>query len=65
QPADIFLQQMKDDTEAVYLPIGGTTDDKWLNTFLIRIPLTKFVKPISVLEEQSAQDQTPEASQQS
>ncbi|UBX98446.1 hypothetical protein K6987_02680 [Mycoplasmopsis synoviae] len=46
QPADIFLQQMKDDTEAVYLPIGGTTDDKWLNTFLIRIPLTKFVKAI-------------------
>ncbi|MFA7704174.1 hemagglutinin [Mycoplasmopsis synoviae] len=46
QPADIFLQQMKDDTEAVYLPIGGTTDDKWLNTFLIRIPLNKFVKAI-------------------
>ncbi|MFN3044448.1 GA module-containing protein [Mycoplasmoides gallisepticum] len=47
QPADIFLQQMKDDTEAVYLAIGGTTDDQWLNAFLIRIPLTKFVKPLT------------------
>ncbi|WP_225587970.1 hypothetical protein [Mycoplasmopsis synoviae] len=43
---NVFLQQMKDDTEAVYLAIGGTTDDKWLNTFLIRIPLNKFVKVI-------------------
>ncbi|MFN3044953.1 hypothetical protein ACK3C2_03960, partial [Mycoplasmoides gallisepticum] len=47
QPADIFLQQMKDDKEAVYLAIGGTTDDQWLNAFLIRIPLTKFVKPLT------------------
>ncbi|MFL0990409.1 hemagglutinin, partial [Mycoplasmopsis synoviae] len=38
--------------------------NNWLNTVLVRIPLTKFVRSISVLEEQSAQDQTPEASQQ-
>ncbi|MES3497610.1 hypothetical protein QMY45_03935, partial [Mycoplasmoides gallisepticum] len=23
------------------------TDDQWLNAFLIRIPLTKFVKPLT------------------
>ncbi|MFL1058634.1 hemagglutinin, partial [Mycoplasmopsis synoviae] len=52
------------DTEAVYFAVTALTNDKWLNTVLVRIPLTKFVRPISVLEEQSAQDQTPEASQQ-
>ncbi|MFL0973630.1 hypothetical protein [Mycoplasmopsis synoviae] len=55
---------MKNDTEAVYFAVNGVGDNKWLNTFLIRIPLTKFIRPVSVLEEQSAQDQTPEASQQ-
>ncbi|UBX99386.1 hypothetical protein [Mycoplasmopsis synoviae] len=43
---NIFLQQMHMDSEAVYLPIGGLTDDQWLNAFLIRIPLNKFVKAI-------------------
>nr|WP_224760359.1 hemagglutinin [Mycoplasmopsis synoviae] len=61
---NVFLQQIQRDTEAVYLPVTALTNDKWLNTVLVRIPLTKFVRPISVLEEQSAQDQTPEASQQ-
>nr|WP_318219751.1 hypothetical protein [Mycoplasmopsis synoviae] len=61
---NVFLQQMKNDTEAVYFAVTALTNDKWLNTVLVRIPLTKFVRPISVLEEQSAQDQTPEASQQ-
>ncbi|WP_318025391.1 hypothetical protein [Mycoplasmopsis synoviae] len=62
---NVFLQQIQGDTEAVYLPVTAIASNKWLNTFLIRIPLTKFVRPVSVLEEQSAQDQTPEASQQS
>ncbi|WP_408633533.1 hemagglutinin [Mycoplasmopsis synoviae] len=60
----VFLQQIKGDTEAVYFAVTAIASNNWLNTFLIRIPLTKFVRPISVLEEQSAQDQTPEASQQ-
>ncbi|UBX99389.1 hemagglutinin [Mycoplasmopsis synoviae] len=61
---NVFLQQIKGDKEAVYFAVTAVTIDKWLNTVLVRIPLTKFVRPISVLEEQSAQDQTPEASQQ-
>ncbi|WP_225601423.1 hemagglutinin [Mycoplasmopsis synoviae] len=59
-----FLQQVNGDSTAVYFAVMGVTSNGWVNTFLIRIPLTKFVRPISVLEEQSAQDQTPEASQQ-
>ncbi|WP_369021699.1 hypothetical protein [Mycoplasmopsis synoviae] len=55
---NVFLQQIKGDTEAVYFAVSAIASNNWLNTFLIRIPLTKFVKPISVL-------QTPEASQQS
>ncbi|AKB11000.1 hypothetical protein [Mycoplasmopsis synoviae] len=62
---NVFLQQMKNDTEAVYFAVTAIASNNWLNTVLVRIPLTKFVRPISVLEEQSAQDQTPEASQQS
>ncbi|AAZ43655.2 hypothetical protein [Mycoplasmopsis synoviae] len=53
---NVFLQQIQGDTEAVYLPVTALTSDKWLNTVLVRIPLTKFVRPISVLEEQSVQD---------
>ncbi|MEJ1834860.1 hypothetical protein WC226_03410, partial [Mycoplasmopsis synoviae] len=34
--------------EAVYLPVIGVANNRWLNTFLIRIPLTKFVKPLTV-----------------
>ncbi|MFL0973626.1 hemagglutinin [Mycoplasmopsis synoviae] len=62
---NVFLQQIQGDTEAVYLPVTAIASNNWLNTVLVRIPLTKFVRSISVLEEQSAQDQTPEASQQS
>ncbi|WP_369022464.1 hypothetical protein [Mycoplasmopsis synoviae] len=61
---NVFLQQVHGDSSAVYFAVTALTNDKWLNTVLVRIPLTKFVRPISVLEEQSAQDQTPEASQQ-
>ncbi|MFL1073609.1 hemagglutinin, partial [Mycoplasmopsis synoviae] len=42
----VFLQQIKGDTEAVYFPVSAIASNGWLNTFLIRIPLTKFVKPI-------------------
>ncbi|MFL1073503.1 hemagglutinin, partial [Mycoplasmopsis synoviae] len=59
---NVFLQQIQGDTEAVYLPVTAIASNNWLNTVLVRIPLTKFVRSISVLEEQSAQDQTPEAS---
>ncbi|MFA7705464.1 hemagglutinin [Mycoplasmopsis synoviae] len=47
-PNAVFVQQMKDDSEAVYLPVIGVANNRWLNTFLIRIPLTKFVKPLTV-----------------
>ncbi|AAZ43645.1 hypothetical protein [Mycoplasmopsis synoviae] len=46
----VFLQQVQDDSNAVYFAVNGVTSKGWLNTFLIRIPLTKFVRPISVLE---------------
>ncbi|MBD5788879.1 phase-variable hemagglutinin, partial [Mycoplasma synoviae GX11-T] len=44
---NVFLQQMKNDTEAVYFAVTALTNDKWLNTVLVRIPLTKFVRPIT------------------
>ncbi|MFL1038950.1 hemagglutinin, partial [Mycoplasmopsis synoviae] len=50
---NVFLQQMKNDTEAVYFAVNAIASNNWLNTFLIKIPLTKFVRPISVLEEQT------------
>ncbi|AWL84061.1 hemagglutinin [Mycoplasmopsis synoviae] len=62
---NVFLQQIQGDTKAVYFAVTPIASNNWLNTVLVRIPLTKFVRPISVLEEQSAQDQTPEALQQS
>ncbi|MFL1073603.1 hemagglutinin, partial [Mycoplasmopsis synoviae] len=34
-------------TEAVYFAVNGVTSEGWLNTFLISIPLTKFVRPIA------------------
>ncbi|MFL0973757.1 hypothetical protein ACJOMP_03960, partial [Mycoplasmopsis synoviae] len=43
-----FLQQVNGDSRAVYFAVNGVTSKGWLNTFLIRIPLTKFVKPLSV-----------------
>ncbi|UQZ95757.1 hypothetical protein F9C22_03310 [Mycoplasmoides gallisepticum] len=43
----VFLQQIQGDTKAVYFAVNGVGDNKWLNTFLIRIPLTKFVKPLT------------------
>ncbi|MFL1058633.1 hemagglutinin, partial [Mycoplasmopsis synoviae] len=44
---NVFLQQIQGDTEAVYLPVTAHTSDKWLITVLVRIPLTKFVKPVT------------------
>ncbi|WP_258408902.1 hemagglutinin [Mycoplasmopsis synoviae] len=57
---NVFLQQMKNDTEAVYLPVTALTSDKWLNTVLVRIPLTKFVKPLTEFQAQSATAPTQE-----
>ncbi|WP_421466775.1 hypothetical protein [Mycoplasmopsis synoviae] len=54
---NVFLQQMKNDTEAVYLPVTAVTIDKWLNTVLVRIPLTKFVKTLSVFQATTAAPQ--------
>ncbi|WP_225606970.1 hypothetical protein [Mycoplasmopsis synoviae] len=51
---NVFLQQMKNDTEAVYLPVTAIASNGWLNTFLIRIPLTKFVKPLTEFQAQSS-----------
>ncbi|AAZ43635.2 hypothetical protein [Mycoplasmopsis synoviae] len=44
---NVFLQQVQDDSSAVYFAITALTNDKWLNTVLVRIPLTKFVKPLT------------------
>ncbi|WP_239611011.1 hemagglutinin [Mycoplasmopsis synoviae] len=43
----VFLQQIKGDTKAVYFAVTAIASNNWLNTFLIRIPLTKFVKPLT------------------
>ncbi|WP_052717802.1 hypothetical protein [Mycoplasmopsis synoviae] len=65
-----FLQQVNGDSSAVYFAVNGVTSQGWLNTFLIRIPLTKFVKPLSVFtapvvtppaEEATGGSQTQEA----
>ncbi|ULL02644.1 hemagglutinin [Mycoplasmopsis synoviae] len=45
---NVFLQQIKGDKEAVYFAVSTIASNNWLNTFLIRIPLTKFIKPLSV-----------------
>ncbi|MFL0973022.1 hypothetical protein ACJOLQ_03995, partial [Mycoplasmopsis synoviae] len=61
-----FLQQIQGDTEAVYLPVTAITSNNWLNTVLVRIPLTKFVRPISVLQtpdQQQTQEGGEEATQ--
>ncbi|MFA7707293.1 hypothetical protein [Mycoplasmopsis synoviae] len=51
---------MKNDTEAVYLPVTAIASNNWLNTFLIRIPLTKFVRPLTEFQAQSATAPTQE-----
>ncbi|QGL45536.1 hemagglutinin [Mycoplasmopsis synoviae] len=56
----VFLQQIKGDTEAVYFAVNGVTSEGWLNTFLIRIPLTKFVRPLTEFQAQSATVPTQE-----
>ncbi|AAZ43671.2 hypothetical protein [Mycoplasmopsis synoviae] len=43
----VFLQQIQGDTEAVYFAVTAIASNNWLNTFLIRIPLTKFVKSLT------------------
>ncbi|MFL1005871.1 hypothetical protein ACJOMN_04000, partial [Mycoplasmopsis synoviae] len=53
-------------TEAVYLPVTAIASNNWLNTVLVRIPLTKFVRPISVLQtpdQQQTQEGGEEATQ--
>ncbi|OBU78737.1 GA module-containing protein [Mycoplasmoides gallisepticum] len=64
---NVFLQQVNGDSSAVYFAVNGVTSEGWLNTFLIRIPLTKFVRPIqdvrlgaaSTSEAQSDQSNRP------
>ncbi|MEJ1834881.1 hemagglutinin, partial [Mycoplasmopsis synoviae] len=48
--------------EAVYLPVIGVANNRWLNTFLIRIPLTKFVKPLTVFTATPASTPTQDSS---
>ncbi|UBX97922.1 hemagglutinin [Mycoplasmopsis synoviae] len=43
----VFLQQIKGDTEAVYFAVTAIASNNWLNTVLVRIPLTKFVRPVA------------------
>ncbi|UBX98442.1 hemagglutinin [Mycoplasmopsis synoviae] len=51
---NVFLQQIKGDTEAVYFAVSAIASNGWLNTFLIRIPLTKFVRPLTEFQAQSS-----------
>ncbi|WP_011283385.1 hypothetical protein [Mycoplasmopsis synoviae] len=44
---NVFLQQIKGDKEAVYFAVTALTNDKWLNTVLVRIPLTKFIRSVA------------------
>ncbi|MFL1005896.1 hemagglutinin, partial [Mycoplasmopsis synoviae] len=57
---NVFLQQIKGDKEAVYFAVSAIASNNWLNTVLVRIPLTKFVRPINVLEEQTTEEETQE-----
>ncbi|QGL45544.1 hemagglutinin [Mycoplasmopsis synoviae] len=43
----VFLQQVHGDSSAVYFAVTAIASNNWLNTFLIRIPLTKFVRPLT------------------
>nr|AEA01929.1 variable lipoprotein hemagglutinin VlhA [Mycoplasmopsis synoviae] len=61
---NVFLQQIQGDTEAVYLPVTAIASNKWLNTFLIRIPLTKFVRPITPFTASAVMIPTTEDSQE-
>nr|WP_318033065.1 hypothetical protein [Mycoplasmopsis synoviae] len=54
---------MKNDTEAVYFAVTAIASNNWLNTVLVRIPLTKFVRPINVLEEQTTEEETQQTTQ--
>ncbi|UBX97920.1 hypothetical protein [Mycoplasmopsis synoviae] len=58
----VFLQQVHGDSSAVYFAVNGVTSEGWLNTFLIRIPLTKFVRPLTEFQAQSEAAPTEEAS---
>ncbi|WP_041351907.1 hypothetical protein [Mycoplasmopsis synoviae] len=44
---NVFLQQMHGDSSAVYFAVTALTNDKWLNTVLVRIPLTKFIRSVA------------------
>ncbi|WP_318035594.1 hypothetical protein [Mycoplasmopsis synoviae] len=41
----------------MYFAVTAIASNNWLNTFLIRIPLTKFVKPLSVFQATTAAPQ--------
>ncbi|WP_369022466.1 hemagglutinin [Mycoplasmopsis synoviae] len=43
----VFLQQVHGDSSAAYFAVTAIASNNWLNTFLIRIPLTKFVRPLT------------------
>ncbi|AAZ43678.2 hypothetical protein [Mycoplasmopsis synoviae] len=57
---NVFLQQIQGDTEAVYFAVTAVASNKWLNTFLIRIPLTKFVRHLTEFQAQSEAAPTQE-----
>ncbi|MFA7700241.1 hypothetical protein ABC604_03625, partial [Mycoplasmopsis synoviae] len=61
---NVFLQQIQGDTKAVYFAVTALTNDKWLNTVLVRIPLTKFVRPITPFTASAVMIPTTEDSQE-
>ncbi|WP_225606992.1 hypothetical protein [Mycoplasmopsis synoviae] len=58
----VFLQQVHGDSSAVYFAVTAIASNGWLNTFLIRIPLTKFVKPLTVFTAPPASAPTQDSS---
>ncbi|MFL1059644.1 hemagglutinin, partial [Mycoplasmopsis synoviae] len=52
---------MKNDTEAVYFAVTAIASNNWLNTVLVRINITTFLRPINVFEEQTTEEETQEA----
>ncbi|MFL1073688.1 hemagglutinin, partial [Mycoplasmopsis synoviae] len=61
---NVFLQQIQRDTKAVYFAVTALTNNKWLNTVLVRIPLTKFVRPITPFTASAVMIPTTEDSQE-
>ncbi|WP_406614466.1 hypothetical protein ACJA23_01060 [Mycoplasma corogypsi] len=56
-----YLQKIDGDNNAVYVPLQAKTSARWLRIFLVRIPLTKFIAPVTPIAAPStATESNPE-----